>query len=130
MAVRIKALFVIGAICAVTIGLLAPAFSRPATPSAGSVAVECLHRIAKQDLSVAAHDGATSQTPRHSGLPGCPDCCLAVHFGTAVLPLRSASFARAERRTVSRMRYADYAASAIKPVAGQSANGARAPPAA
>jgi hypothetical protein len=127
MSARLKAFFVIGAICAMTIGLILPTFSL-AVPLARGAAVECPHHIAKQDLSVAPHDGAPTQAPRRSGLPGCPDCCLAACLGTAVLPMRSASFARAERRVVSCMRYADYAASAIKPVSAQAANGARAPP--
>jgi len=83
--------------------------------------------------AVAAPQGSgPSHAPRHSGLPGCPDCCLAAHLGmgTAVLPLRSSSFARPERHIASRMRYADYEASAVKPVAAPAANGARAPPAA
>jgi len=128
MSARVRAFFVLGAICAVAIGLLAPAFSGPATLVARGAAVECPHHIAKQDLNAASHDGAPSQAPRRSGLPGCPDCCLAACLGTAVLPMRSASFARAERRVPSRVRYADYSASAIKPMSAQAANGARAPP--
>jgi hypothetical protein len=130
MSARVRAFFVVGAICAVTIGLLAPAFSRPAAHVARGAAVECPHHM----VAVAGSpDGAASQhAPRRSGLPGCPDCCLAAHLGmgTAVLPLRSSSFARPERRVASRMRYADYEASAMKPVAADAANGARAPPAA
>jgi hypothetical protein len=125
---RVRAFFVFGAICAVTIGLVAPGFSPPARSAARGVAVECPHHIAKQDLSAASHDGAAPRGSRHAGLGGCPDCCLAAHLGTAILPSRSASFARPERRLVSRTRYADYAASVIKPVAAGAANGARAPP--
>ena len=132
MSARVRAFFVIGAICAVAIGLLAPAFSRPAALVAGGAAVECPHHMANA-ATAASPDGAASRhAPRHSGLPGCPDCCLAAHLGmgTAVLPLRSSSFARPERRIASRMRYADYEASAVKPVTAPAANGARAPPAA
>jgi len=132
MSARARAFFVVGAICAVTIGLLAPAFSRPGASVGRGAAVECPHHMV-QDAVAASPDGAASQhAPRHSGLPGCPDCCLAAHLGmgTAVLPLRSSSFARPERRVASRMRYADYEASAMKPVAADAANGARAPPAA
>jgi len=132
MRLRVRAFFVLGAICAVTMGLLAPAFSRPAAQVARGAAMECPHHMANNAVA-ASRDGAASQhAPRHSGLPGCPDCCLAAHLGmgTAVLPLRSSTFARAERRIASRMRYADYEASAIKPVAAPAANGARAPPAA
>ena len=42
--------------------------------------------------------------------------------------MRGASFAQAERREPSRVRYADNSVSAIKPVSAQAANGARAPP--
>jgi hypothetical protein len=129
MGARIKAFFVIGAICAMTIGLILPTFSL-GTPFARGGAAECPHHIAKQDSSFASRDGAPWHAPRHSGLPGCPHCCLAAHLGTAVLPLRSSSLARPERCVASHMRYAVYSASAIKPVAVQSANGARAPPAA
>ena len=128
MDARIKAFFVIGAVCALTIGLILPTFSLAAAPFARGGAMECPHHVAKKDLSAASRDGAASKAPRRSGLPGCPDCCLAAHLGTAVFPLRSASFARAERRVPSRVRYADYSASAIKPVAAEPANGARAPP--
>ena len=124
----VRAFFVFGAICAVTIVLVAPGFSPPARSVTPGVAVECPHHIAKQDLSAASHDGAAPQGSRHAGLGGCPDCCLAAHLGTAVLPPRSASFARPERRVVARLRYADYAASTIKPGAAGAANGARAPP--
>jgi hypothetical protein len=131
MSARVRALFVLGAICAVTLGLLVPAFSRPEMLITRGAAVECPHHIVK-NMSAVSHDGAPSHAPRHSGYPGCPDCCLAAHLGmgTAVLPLRSSSFARPERRIASRMRYADYEASAIKPIAVPAANGARAPPAA
>ena len=131
MSARVRAFFVVGAICAVTIGVLAPAFSRPAAHVARGAAAECPHHMAQHAVA-ASPDGAASQhAPRHSGLPGCPDCCLAAHLGmgTAVLPLRSSSFARPESRIASRMRYADYEASAVKPVAADAANGARAPPA-
>jgi len=132
MSSRVRAFFVLGAICAVTLGLLAPAFSRPATRVARGAAVECPHHMAKDAVAASPEGAASQHAPRRSGLPGCPDCCLAAHLGmgTAVLPLRSSSIARPERRIASRMRYADYAASAIKPVAVQTANGARAPPAA
>ncbi len=132
MSSRVRAFFVLGAICAVTLGLLAPAFSRPAALVAGGAAVECPHHMANAAIAATPDGAASSHAPRHSGLPGCPDCCLAAHLGmgTAVLPLRTSSFARPERRIASRMRYADYAASAIKPVAAPAANGARAPPAA
>jgi hypothetical protein len=132
MSMRVRALFVVGAICAVTLGLLAPAFSRPAAHVARGAVVECPHHMAK-DAVAASPDGAASQhAPRHSGYPGCPDCCLAAHLGmgTAVLPLRASSFARPERRIASRMRYADFEASVSKPIAAPAANGARAPPAA
>jgi hypothetical protein len=131
MNVRVRAFFVLAAICAVTVGLLAPAFSHPAAPTRGA-AVECPHHMANAAVA-ASPEGARSQhAPRHSGSSGCPDCCLAAHLGmgTAVLPLRSSSLARPERRNASRIRYADYEASAIKPVAAPAANGARAPPAA
>jgi hypothetical protein len=132
MSSRVRAFFVLGAICAVTLGLLAPSFSRPLAMMARGDAVECPHHMAK-DAIAASPDGApSSHGPRHSGLPGCPDCCLAAYVGmvTALLPSRTSSLARPERRVASRMRYADYAASAIKPVAAPAANGARAPPAA
>jgi hypothetical protein len=125
---RMRALFVLGAICAVTIGLISPGFSPPAIAVARGVPVECPHHIAKQNVSAASPVGLPSQAPRRSSLPGCPHCCLAAYLGTAVLPMRSASFARAERRVPSRVRYADYSASALKPVSTQAANGARAPP--
>jgi len=131
MSARARAFFVIGAICAVTIGLLAPGFSRPATMVSRGAAVECPHHTPKAAAAM-PHDSGPSHAPRHSGLPGCPDCCLAAHLGmgTAVLPMRSASFARPEASAASRMRYAEYATSAVKPVAADAANGARAPPAA
>jgi len=132
MSARVRAVFIVGAICAVTMGLLAPAFSRPAAPVARGAPVGCPHQMAKVAIAASPHDAAPSNAPRHSGLPRCPDCCLAAHLGmaTAVLPLRSSSFARPERHFASRMRYADYEASAIKPAAAPAANGARAPPAA
>ncbi|MFY9658150.1 MAG: hypothetical protein WAK01_16485 [Methylocystis sp.] len=131
MSVRVRAFFVLAAICAVTVGLLGPAFSRPASAVRGAV-VECPHHMAKGALAASPEKAGSQHAPGHSGLPGCPDCCLAAHLGmgTAVLPLRSASSARPERRNASRIRYADYEASAIKPVAAPAANGARAPPAA
>jgi hypothetical protein len=131
MSGRVRAFFVLAAICAVTIGLLGPAFSRPAAPARGA-AVECPHHMAKGVVAVSPEGADPQHAPRHSGSPGCPDCCLAAHLGmgTAVLPLRSSSLARPERRNASRIRYADYGASAIKPVAAPAANGARAPPAA
>jgi hypothetical protein len=130
MGARIRAFFVLGAVCAVTIGLLAPAFSRPASMVASGVASECPHAMAKSAVAASPDGPASSHAPRHSSAPGCPDCCLAAHLGMAVLPLRSASFARPERRVASRIRYADCAAIAVKPVAAEAANGARAPPAA
>lgn len=131
MRVRVRSFFVIGALCAVAIGLAAPVFSRPAMAFAGSAAVECPHHYSAKDVVADKRSGAPSHAPRHSGLPGCPDCCLAAaHLGKAVLPFRSSFFARPERRVASRIRYAEYAASAVKPVVAEPANGARAPPAA
>lgn len=131
MSVRVRTFFVLAAICAVTAGLLAPAFSYPSSPARGA-AVECPHHMAKATAAVSPDGAGSRHAPRHSGYPGCPDCCLAAHLGmgTAVLPLRSASLARPERRIASLIRYADYAASALKPVAAPAVNGARAPPAA
>lgn len=131
MSARLRAFFVFGAIFAVTMGLLAPALSRPIMQLSHGAVVGCPHHHLDKDALVDSRDEATSHAPRHSGVPGCPDCCLAAaHLGKAVLPFRSASFARLERRVASRMRYADYAASAVTPVAAEPANGARAPPAA
>jgi hypothetical protein len=126
---RVRAFFVLAAVCAVTVGLLGPAFSGPAARGA---AVECPHHMAKVAVAASPEEGGSKKGPRHSGVPGCPDCCLAASLGmgTAVLPLRSSSLAWPERRIASRIRYADYAASAITPVAAPAANGARAPPAA
>ncbi len=131
MGVRVRAFFVLAAICAVTVGLLGPAFSGPASAARGA-AVECPHHMAKGAVAASPEEAGSKKAPGHSGVPGCPDCCLAVclGMGTAVLPLRSASLARPERRIASRIRYADYEASAIKPAAAPAANGARAPPAA
>jgi len=130
MSARMRALLVIGVICAVTIGLVGQGFSPPARAMARAAPIACPHHIAKQDLSASSHDGTAPQGSRHTGLGGCPDCCLGSCLGTAVLPPRSASFARPERRIVSRLRYADYTANATRPVAAGTVNGARAPPAA
>jgi hypothetical protein len=131
MSVRIRAFFALAAICAVTVGLLGPAFSGPDSAARGA-SVECPHHMAKVAVVASPEQGGSKKGPAHSGIPGCPDCCLAAHLGmgTAVLPLRSVSLARADRRIATRIRYADYEASAIKPVAAPAANGARAPPAA
>ncbi|ARN80773.1 hypothetical protein B1812_06440 [Methylocystis bryophila] len=122
-------MFVIGAICAMMIGLIFPTYSSAGHFARGG-AVECPHSIVKPDVSVGSYDGAPSQAPRHSGLPGCPDCCLTACLGTAVLVLRSFFFARPQERVASRMRYSLCAASPLKPMAAEPANGARAPPAA
>ncbi|ARN82998.1 hypothetical protein DSM21852_25500 [Methylocystis bryophila] len=131
MSARVRAFVVFGAICAVTIGLLAPAFLRPVLQTASGSAVECPHHLLAKGVMSAAEDGAASHAPRPSGFPGCPDCCLAAaHLGKAVLAFRNSYFSRLEGRVASRIRYADYTASAVKPVAAEPANGARAPPAA
>lgn len=129
MGARAKALFVIGAICAMMIGLIFPTYS-PAGHFARGGAVGCPHNIVKRDLSAGFSDSAPSHAPRRSDLPGCPDCCLTACLGTAVLALRSSSFARPQARVASRMRYSLYAASPHKPMVAEPANGARAPPAA
>ena len=131
MGVRVRAFFVLAAICALTVGLLGPAFSGPASAARGA-AVECPHHMAKFGVAASPEHAGPKKGPGHSRVPGCPDCCLAAHLGlgTAVLPLRSSSLARPERRIATRIRYADYEASAIKPAAAPASNGARAPPAA
>jgi hypothetical protein len=128
---RVRAFLVLAAVCAVTVGLLAPAFPSPAA-AAPSVSVECPHHMAKYAVAAAPEGAGSRHAPRHSGSSGCPDCCLAAHLGmgAAVLPLRSSSAAWPEKRNASRICYADFSASAIKPAAAPAANGARAPPAA
>ena len=131
MSARIRAFFALAAICALTVGLLGPAFSGPASTAPGA-AVACPHHMAKVAVVASPEQGGSKKGAGHSGVPGCPDCCLAAHLGmgTAVLPLRSSSLARPERRIATRIRYVDYAASVIKPVVAPAVNGARAPPAA
>ena len=135
MGARIRAFVVFGALCALTIGLIVPTFSAAATSFRGHATLGCPHHAAAKAASLSTNVSISSEragaplAPCHSGFAGCPGCCLAAHAGAAVLPSRNASFARPERRIASRISYADYAASAIKPAAVHAANGARAPPA-
>jgi len=130
MSARYRAFFVIGAICAVAFGLVAPGVNAAASPLSAQATIDCPHHFATSVSSASHHLSQPPHTPRHAGFGHCPDCCLAAHAGAAVLPLRSASFARPERRVASGMRYAPYRSSALTLIAAVAANGARAPPAA
>ena len=130
MGVRVRAFFVLAAICAVTVGLLGPAFSGPASAARGA-AVECPHHMAKAPSRRHPKRPAPRRRPATREFPVVPTVAWPSVWGwDGRAPFRSASLARPERRIASRIRYADYEASAIKPAAAPAANGARAPPAA
>ena len=86
MSARMRALFVFGVICAVTIGLVGQGFLPPARAMARDAPVACPHHIAKQDLSASSHDGTAPQGSRHTGPGACPDCCLAPVWGRLFYP--------------------------------------------
>ncbi len=125
-----RAAFAVVAVCALMLSLLLSGATRPAHAFAESDGLACshsayiarLHIAAAQDWIEAQRRGA----PAHSGHK-CPDCCLAAHVGSAVLPERLGWIAQPAGRTVLIHRHV-IAARPPENLTSSGANGARAPP--
>ncbi len=124
-----RAAFAVAAACALMFSLLVSGV-RPARAFAGSVGVACEHSLYLAGLNIAAaQDGTETQqrgAPARSG-GKCPDCCLAAHASSAVLPERVASVARPAAPAAT-IQLNAAAARPPESLTSSSANGARAPP--
>jgi len=125
-----RAAFAVAAVCALMLSLLLSGAVRPAHAFAGPIGVACDHSAYLAGLHVAvAQDGTETQrrgAPAQSGHK-CPDCCLAAHANSAVLPERVASVARPAGRPAT-IHHSSVAAQPPESFTSGGANGARAPP--
>lgn len=125
-----RAALAVAAACALMLSLLLSGATRPARAFAGSLGVACEHSLYLAELNIAAApDRSQTQqrgAPAQSGHK-CPDCCLAAHANSAVLPERMASVARPAGRQATIHHHA-IAARPPESVTSNGANGARAPP--
>ncbi|MFO1103211.1 MAG: hypothetical protein U1E20_09945 [Methylocystis sp.] len=126
-----RAAFAVVAACALMLSLLLSGAARPAHAFAGSEGVACEHFASLAGPLIAASQDATAAmrhgAPFRSGHK-CPECCLAAHANSAVLPERMASIARSAARPAT----IDHSAIGARPpesLTPSGANGARAPPA-
>lgn len=125
-----RAAFAVAAVYALLFSLLVSGAIRPAHAFADYGGVACDHSAYLAGPHVATGQDSTEakrqDAPAQSGRK-CPDCCLAAHASSAVLPERVASVARpAERPSTIHLN-----ATAARPpesLTSSSANGARAPP--
>ncbi len=122
-----RAAFAVAAVCALMLSLLVSGAIRPAHAFAG---VACDHSAYLVGPHVAVAQDST-EAKRH-GAPArsagkCPDCCLAAHASSAVLPERVASVARPAAPAAT-IQLNAAAARPPKSLTSSSANGARAPP--
>jgi hypothetical protein len=126
-----RAIFAVGLSFALIFGLFVSSVLYGArNPAFGHVAqepsVSCHNWAASTTQSV---KGAPARPDRHSGVAGCPDCCLAAHAGAAVLADRFAIVARPMRVAASRVRYFALTTHEMEAAVSNAVNGARAPPA-
>ncbi|MBM3553719.1 MAG: hypothetical protein FJX45_18730 [Alphaproteobacteria bacterium] len=125
-----RAAFAVAAVCALLFSLLVSGAVRSAHAFAGSISVACDHSeylagspgVSVQDQTETQRRGAPAQTAHK-----CPDCCLAPHANSAVLPGRVASVARPASRPAT-IHHSAVAAEPPESLTSSGANGARAPP--
>lgn len=126
-----RAASAVAAVCALIFSLLLSGAARPSYAFVERIDVACDHS--------AYHDGqdsAVAQRPteaRRHGAPArsghkCPDCCLAAHAGSAVLPERVAWVTQPDAERSAEIRHSVVATPPPESFASSAANGARAPP--